>query len=95
MVLYGVVNVMMQRGDLTTHGFRSAFRDWVAERTNFPRELAEKALAHVVGSEVERAYQRGDQFEKRRKLMEAWSTFATKPPAAGDVVVPLRGQGAA
>jgi integrase len=78
----------MGRGDLTTHGFRSSFRDWVAERTNFPSEVAEMALAHAVGNKVEAAYRRGDMFEKRRKLMEAWATFCTAAPAqapAGNV----------
>ena len=50
----------------TVHGFRSAFRDWAGERTNFPREVAEAALAHVVGDATERAYRRGDALEKRR-----------------------------
>ena len=60
---------------VTVHGFRSTFRDWVAEKTSFARELAEKALAHTVGDETERAYQRGDLFDKRRKLMDAWSRY--------------------
>jgi integrase len=64
-------------GDYTVHGFRSAFRDWVAEETNFQREVAEAALAHAVGDAVERAYRRGDALEKRRKLMEAWAAFCT------------------
>jgi integrase len=68
------------RGDLTTHGFRSSFRDWVAERTNFPSEVAELALAHAVRNPVEAAYRRGDMFEKRRKLMEAWGTFCAAAP---------------
>ena len=59
----------------TVHGFRSSFRDWCGEMTNYPREIAEQALAHTVGSEVERAYRRGDALEKRRELMEAWATF--------------------
>jgi integrase len=71
----------------TVHGFRSAFRDWAGERTNFPREVAEAALAHVVGDETERAYRRGDALEKRRALMEAWAAFCE--PNAGNVVVPL------
>lgn len=71
----------------TVHGFRSLFRDWAGERTSFPREIAEAALAHVVGDETERAYRRGDALEKRRALMEAWAKFCE--PAAGDVVVPL------
>jgi len=61
--------------DVTVHGFRSAFRDWVGERTYFPREVAEAALAHLVGDAVERAYRRGDALEKRRKLMDAWANF--------------------
>ena len=61
--------------DVTVHGFRSAFRDWTGERTHFPREVAEAALAHLVGDAVERAYRRGDALEKRRKLMDAWANF--------------------
>jgi integrase len=60
---------------ITVHGFRSSFRDWAGERTQFPREIAEAALAHVVGDETERAYRRGDALEKRRELMEAWAAF--------------------
>jgi integrase len=73
---------------VTVHGFRSTFRDWVAERTKLPRELAEVALAHLVGDEVERAYQRGDLLEKRRELMEAWSSFCK--PVEGKVVTLAR-----
>jgi len=76
----------MGRGDLTAHGFRSSFRDWAAEQTAFPREVAEAALAHVVGDKVEAAYRRGDLFEKRRKLMEAWATYCYLSEAKGDVV---------
>jgi integrase len=65
----------MGRTDLTAHGFRSTFRDWAAECTSFPREVAEAALAHVVGDKVEAAYRRGDLFEKRRRLMDAWATY--------------------
>jgi integrase len=61
--------------DVTVHGFRSAFRDWAGERTHFPREVAEAALAHLVGDAVERAYRRGDALEKRRELMDAWAGF--------------------
>jgi integrase len=74
----------MGRFDLTTHGFRSTFRDWAAERTNFPREVAEMALAHTVGDKVEAAYRRGDLFEKRRRLMEAWAEFCSKSQKPGD-----------
>ena len=65
----------MGLGAFTVHGFRSAFRDWAGERTDYARELAEAALAHVVGDATERAYRRGDALEKRRELMEAWSAF--------------------
>jgi integrase len=69
----------MDRDDLTAHGFRSTFRDWAAERTDFPSETVEMALAHTVGNKVEAAYRRGDLFEKRRKLMEAWTAYCTRP----------------
>ena len=74
-------------GHYTVHGFRSAFRDWAGERTNFSREIAEAALAHVVGDATERAYRRGDALEKRRALMEAWAKFCE--PNASGVVVPM------
>jgi integrase len=83
----------MGRGDVVPHGFRSSFRTWAGERTGFQREVIEKALAHTVGDETERAYDRGDLFEKRRKLMNAWADYCTKPaPAvkAGDNVVAMR-----
>jgi integrase len=71
----------MGRGDLTTHGFRSSFRDWCAERTNFPSEVAEMALAHAVGDKVEAAYRRGDLFEKRVRLMADWAAFCSSMPS--------------
>jgi integrase len=77
------------RGDVTAHGFRSAFRDFAGDRTNFPREVAEAALAHAVGDKVEAAYRRGTALEKRRKLMEAWAAFCARPVADGEVL-PLR-----
>ena len=61
----------------TVHGFRSAFRDWVAEQTNFPGEIAEAALAHTIPNRVEAAYRRTDFLEKRRKLMDAWGAYCT------------------
>jgi integrase len=79
----------MKRDDLTVHGFRSTFRDWAAERTVYPREVVEMALAHAIESKVEAAYRRGDLFEKRRKLMEAWAQFCEAPIAIGDVT-PIR-----
>jgi integrase len=71
----------MARSDLTTHGFRSTFRDWAAEMTAYPSEVVEMALAHAVGDKVEAAYRRGDLFEKRRRLMEEWAAFCTQVTA--------------
>lgn len=62
-------------GEFTVHGFRSTFREWVSETTDFPSEIAEAALAHVTGDTVERAYRRGDVFDKRRSLMAAWGDY--------------------
>ena len=76
----------MGRGDLTAHGFRSTFRDWAAERTNYPREVCEQALAHAIGDKVEAAYRRGDLFEKRRRLMGGWAKWCASRPPAGEVV---------
>jgi integrase len=77
-------------GGLSVHGFRSSFRDWAAERTNFPNEVCEMALAHTVSTEVERAYRRGDMFDRRRRLMDEWSRFCAAPSVdAGDKVVTL------
>ncbi|MGC1860303.1 MAG: integrase arm-type DNA-binding domain-containing protein [Methylocystis sp.] len=70
----------------TIHGFRSSFRDWVGNETHFPREIAEAALAHVVGGAVEQAYRRSDALEKRRALMTAWENFLGDPAAASNVV---------
>src|SRR5262249_8977265 len=74
---------------ITTDGLRSSFRGWAAERTNFPREVAEMALAHAIPNAVEAAYRRGDLFEKRRRLMDAWAEFCGK--RASGKVVALRG----
>lgn len=72
---------------VTVHGFRSAFRDWAGDRTSFPREVAEAALAHVAGDATERAYRRSDALEKRRKLMAAWAQYLEA--AARSNVIPL------
>jgi integrase len=69
----------MNRGELTVHGFRSTFRDWAAEATNHPREVAEAALAHALRDRTEAAYQRGDLMEKRRRLMDDWAKFCARP----------------
>jgi integrase len=77
----------MGRSDVTAHGFRSTFHDWASEHTEFPNEVIEMALAHKIRGKVERAYRRGDLFDKRRALMVAWADHCNRAPAA---VVPLR-----
>lgn len=74
------------RPGVVAHGFRSTFRDWAADRTAYPREIAEAALAHTLKDKTEAAYKRTDLFEKRAKLMREWSTFCTTPKAKGDNV---------
>ena len=69
----------MGRSDLTVHGFRSTFRDWAAEATHYPREVAEAALAHVLKDKTEAAYRRGDLFDKRRRLMQEWASYCGSP----------------
>jgi len=81
------------RKDLTAHGFRSTFRDWCAEQTNFPSEVAEMALAHAVGDKVEAAYRRGDLFDKRRLLADSWANFCDAS-SLGKVVTLAARQGA-
>jgi integrase len=75
--------------DATAHGFRSTFADWAADRTNYPREVREQCLAHAIENKVEAAYRRGDLFEKRRRLMDAWADHCSKPTATGKVL-PIR-----
>lgn len=67
----------MKIEDATPHGFRSSFRDWAGDETQFPREVAERCLAHIIGNEIERAYRRGDALEKRRALLEAWADYCS------------------
>lgn len=78
----------MRRLKLTAvpHGFRSTFTDWVAERTAYPSEVREMALAHAIGNDTEAAYRRGDLFDKRRRLMNDWASFLETTPAKGNVV---------
>lgn len=71
----------MKVEDATVHGFRSTFRDWAGNRTSYPRELAEHALAHVIGDKAEQAYRRDDALERRRPMMEAWATHCNGKPA--------------
>jgi integrase len=80
----------MGRSDITAHGFRSTFRDWVSERTGYPGEVAEMALAHTIGNKVEAAYRRGDLFEKRRRLMADWANHCSEPRKADGNVTPMR-----
>jgi integrase len=80
----------MGRTDLTVHGFRSSFRDWAEEMTGFQGSVAEAALGHVIGDKVEAAYRRGDLFDKRAKLMDAWAIFATTPAKDGKVIAMRR-----
>jgi integrase len=83
----------MGRGDLTVHGFRSTFRDWAAEKTKFANEVAEMTLAHAVADKVEAAYRRGDLFEKRRALMNAWTNYCNQKEFS-EKAVPLGGASA-
>jgi integrase len=78
------------RLDVTVHGFRSSFRDWASETTGFPHEVCEMALAHAIANKAEAAYRRGDLFEKRRKLMIAWTGYCATPKTAQ--IIPLRKQ---
>ncbi len=77
-------------GHLTAHGFRASFKTWATERTNFPREVIEAALAHVAGNKVEAAYQRGDVFDKRHRLMAAWSEYCASKPATETNILSIR-----
>jgi integrase len=83
----------MKRDDITVHGFRSTFRDWASESSasSFGREAAEHALAHSLPDKVEAAYRRGDQFERRIGLMQAWSDYCSTTSATAATVTPIRG----
>jgi len=87
--LSGMAMEMMLRrmkvDDATVHGFRSTFRDWAGNVSNFPREVTETALAHVIGDKAEQAYRRSDALEKRRKLMEAWASYC-EAKSAGKIL---------
>jgi integrase len=88
-VIFWLTMRRMGEHDATVHGFRSAFRDWVGDETHFPRELAEAALAHVIGDKAEQAYRRGDALEKRRELMQAWASFC-EPGKPSNIVALTR-----
>ncbi|MAX47585.1 MAG: integrase [Rhodospirillaceae bacterium] len=83
----------MKYGHITTHGFRSTFRDWAAESTAYPNEVCEQALAHTIANRNEAAYRRGDLFDKRRRLMNDWATYCNAPTVlAGSSVSPIRAE---
>jgi integrase len=82
----------MDPNDITVHGFRSSFRDWAAECTAYPHEVAEMALSHSVGNKVEAAYRRGDMFDKRRKIMDDWASFCSTKLEDSNNVVPIRAE---
>ena len=75
---------------VTVHGMRSCFRDWCKEQTNYPREIAELALAHTLADKSEAAYSRGDALDKRRQLMAAWARYCGGKPTAAGTVTPIR-----
>jgi integrase len=84
-----MLNVVRRLGEnVTTHGFRSTFRDWAGDLmgTRFPRDVIEMALAHTVGDATERAYRRGNALEQRRELMDAWAAYCDRPPQADNVI---------
>jgi integrase len=85
-----MLEVLRGMRPVTVHGFRSTFRDWCGDCTNFPRDVVEAALAHRIENKVEAAYRRGTAVEKRRQLMTEWARFLAKPIAAGGKVIPLR-----
>ena len=87
-----LLNLLVRMGypELTAHGFRSTFKDWAAECTDFPGEVTEMALAHTIENKVEAAYRRGDLFNKRAALMTAWANYCEKKQPTGEVI-PLRG----
>jgi integrase len=74
------------RVEFSVHGFRSSFRDWCAERTDYPREICEQALVHSTGSAVELSYRRTDYFARRAKLMESWADFLEGVVSTAEVV---------
>jgi len=78
------------RPGLTAHGFRSTFRDWAADQTGYPRDVAEMALAHTIKDKSEAAYRRSDMLERRARLMQDWATYCGTIPVAADNVTPIR-----
>lgn len=89
MAMLALLQKRMGRSDLTVHGFRSTFRDWAAEQSTFPNEVVEMALAHTIDDPTEAAYRRGDLYEKRTRLMQAWADYCGRTPSAA-TVTPIR-----
>lgn len=90
-----LTNIMRRMGlDAVPHGFRSTFRDWVSERTSYPSDVAEMALAHTIANKTEAAYRRGDLFAKRAQMMQAWAEFCERDSSAIGQVVQLKGTAA-
>ena len=87
-----LMRVRGMRPGLTVHGFRSTFRDWAGDRTNYPRDIIEAALAHAIEDETEAAYRRSTAVDKRRRLMADWARYCAKPPVKGEKIVAI-GQG--
>lgn len=90
MTLSAVLRRMSEK-EITVHGFRSTFRDWAAESTNYPNDMAEMALAHTIGDKVEAAYRRGDMLKKRFNMMNDWAKFCNTVTNGGANIVPIRG----
>jgi integrase len=88
--LLALIQRRMNRSDITTQGFRATFKTWAGEETNFPRDVVEMCLAHQVGNAVENAYKRGTMIEKRRKVLEAWAGYCSKPPVADSRVLTFK-----
>jgi integrase len=88
--LLSLLQRRMDRKDITTHGMRATFKTWAGESTNFPRDLVEMSLAHQVGNAVENAYKRGTLIKKRRKVLEAWASYCSKPPIADGRVLKFK-----
>jgi integrase len=80
------VDPKQKNKEITVHGFRSTFSDWRGDCTEFPREVAEAALAHEVGDKAEQAYRRGDALDRRRRMMDAWAAYCEQKPAADNVL---------
>lgn len=91
-MVFGMLLRRMGLGDVTAHGFRSAFRDWAGDATHFPREHIEAALAHVIGNKAELAYRRSDALEKRRDIMTSWAAYCEPGKKLNVIALPRGGR---